>query len=82
MDLKGFYRIAKKELEQLYDGEPLDFRLEQVEPAKDFNYAKIVVSYLVESKNKPEIVHFKYERIYKLLEINDQEEVVSFRIFE
>jgi hypothetical protein len=91
MNLKKLYQIAKKELEKLYDGEPMDFRLEQVEHIDNFGVWEVVVSYLVENKNRPEINPIspfgnvgtlKYERVYKSLKINDKNEVTAFHMFD
>jgi hypothetical protein len=38
IDLKGLYQIAKKELTSLYDGEPIDLRLEQAERSEDTDH--------------------------------------------
>jgi hypothetical protein len=84
MDLKGLYQIAKKELMPLYDGEPVDLRLEQVERSEDTGHWNIVVSYLVENKNRSTvnlIASLPYERVYKLLIVNDSNEVEELRIF-
>ena len=84
MDLKGLYQIAKQELIPLYDGEPVDLRLEQVERSKETGHWNIVVSYLVENKNKSEIsmiATLPYERVYKLLKINENEEVEELLMF-
>ncbi len=90
MDLKEFYQAAKKELEPLYGGELVDFRLEQVEHDKRNHQWEVVVSYLVENKNKTEnsamgismITSLPYERVYQLLIMNDKKEVKELRIFE
>ena len=82
MELKKFYRIAKEELLQLHEAEPLDFRLEQVEREKAADLWNVVVSYLVENKNAHEFMSMHYERIYKLLKIDDHHKVVSLHIFE
>lgn len=86
MNLKEFYQIAKTELEQLYDDEPLDLRLEQVERSKGSGYWEVVVSYLVENKNRSDValgplISSKYERVYKSLEIDDNKQVVGFYMF-
>ena len=87
MKLKEFYQIAKKELEQLYGAELFDFRLEQVEYDHTSSLWDIVVSYLIERKDRLEVEDnilgaSKYERIYKSLDINNDNEVVGFRIFD
>ena len=91
MDLKRLYQIAKNELEKLYDSEPMDFRLEQVEFNESSGLWDVVVSYLVENKNRPEpspanpfgnVGALKYERVYKSLKINEKDEVTGFHIFD
>lgn len=90
MDLKALYHIAKFELEKLYDSEPMDFRLEQVEFNESSGLWDVVVSYLVENKNRPEttpsnpfanVGTLKYERVYKSLKINEKNEVTGFHMF-
>lgn len=84
MDLKELYQIAKKELMPLYDGEPVDLRLEQVERLEDTGHWNIVVSYLVENKNQSKmsvIAALPYERVYKLLKINENKEVEKLLMF-
>lgn len=92
MDLKEFYAISKKELERLYGTEPLDFRLEQVEYEKATELWDVVVSYLVENKNKRDHSLLKmsgwvtdadleYERVYKSLKIDQNKKVVGFHMF-
>ena len=84
MDLKGLYQIAKKELMPLYDGEPIDLRLEQVERAEDTGHWNIVASYLGENKNQSKmsvIAALPYERVYKLLKINENQEVEELLTF-
>ena len=85
MDLKRLYQIAKKELMPLYDGEPTDLRLEQAERSKENGHWDVVVSYLVENKNKSTvniIASLPYERVYKLLRINDSDEVEELLMFD
>ncbi|MEM9832879.1 MAG: hypothetical protein AAF944_19760 [Bacteroidota bacterium] len=90
MDLKGLYQIAKKELMPLYDGESIDLRLEQVERDEDSGIWKVVVSYLVEDKNhvipsayfKDITSEYRYERIYKLLKVNDDNKVEGLLMFD
>ncbi len=87
MNLKELYQIAKNELMPLYDGEPIDLRLEQVERDESTSYWNVVVSYLVEKKNLPKenTINFMgalpYERVYKLLKVNDQKEVEGLFMF-
>ena len=84
MDLKGLYQIAKKELMPLYNGEPVDLRLEQVERSEDTGHWNVVVSYLVENKNQSKmsvIAALPYERVYKLLRINENKEVEELLMF-
>ncbi len=85
MDLKELYQIAKQELMPLYDGEPVDLRLEQVERDENTNYWNVVVSYLVENKNQSNITNIMgslpYERVYKLLKVNEKKEVEGLLMF-
>ncbi|MGB3851251.1 MAG: hypothetical protein WA958_14875 [Tunicatimonas sp.] len=89
MDLKGLYHLAKNELTPLYDGEPLDLRLEQVERDKKTNRWNVVVSYLVENK-KQSLANTNligsnpfatYERVYKLLQVNKKNEVEGLLMY-
>ena len=87
MKLKEFYQITKEELEQLHGAEPLDFRLEQVEYDQVSSSWRVVVSYLVEKKYTSPLeekmnIFPKHERVYKALEIDKNNEVIGFRIFE
>ena len=89
MDLKKLYQIAKKELMPLYDGEPVDLRLEQVEQSKETGHWDVVVSYLVENKNQPSktlvnmtIPQQMYEHVYKLLKINDHDKVEGLLMYD
>lgn len=85
MDLKKLYQIAKKELIPLYDGEPVDLRLEQVERSEETGHWDVVVSYLVENKNKSTVnslASLPYERLYKLLKVNDNDEVEELLMFD
>jgi len=84
MNLKKFYHTSRQEVAQLFDGEPLDFRLEQVEKI-DEQHWNVVVSFLVEKVNIHELsaaFNSKYERVYKSLTINNDQEVVGFHIYE
>lgn len=87
MNLKELYQIAKSELMPLYDGEPIDLRLEQVERDESTSYRNVVVSYLVERKNLPKenltnlMGGLPYERVYKLLKVNERKEVESLLMF-
>jgi hypothetical protein len=85
MDLKGLYQIAKNELMSLYDGEPIDLRLEQVERSEETGHWNVVISFLVENKNKTSlsvISSLPYERVYKLLKVNDDNEVEGLLMFD
>ena len=84
MDLKELYQIAEKELAPL---RPLDLRSEQVERPDREGTQKVVVSYLVENKNKAKTVispltDLPYERIYKSLKINKNRQIEELLIFD
>lgn len=85
MNLKEFYQIGKDELTQLYGEEPQDYRLEQVERIGDTDDWEVVVSYLVENKNRPEKlairIDYQYERVYKAFRVNSKKEVIGFYMF-
>lgn len=84
MKLKDILKIAESELADLSAVPNPDFRLEQAVFLKDKKIWEIVVSYLVENTNKPSKVfaalasEFQFLRIYKKLEINEENQLVSF----
>mgnify|MGYP005999371803 CR=1 FL=1 len=88
MNLKELLSIAKSELTDMSTLSNPDFRLEQAEFFKDTNNWEIVVSYLVENtnpKNSPLAAitsEFKYHRIYKKIQIDENKTVVGFFMFE
>mgnify|MGYP006436123733 FL=1 len=88
MDLKDLLNTAKSELKEMTTLENPDFRLEQAEYKEDEGLWEIIVSYLVENtnpKNSPFssiTAEFKYSRIYKKLNIDENKNVVGFYIFE
>ena len=83
MDFKELYRIAKKEITPLYEVEPQDLRLEQAEYSKESGYWEVVVSFLVENQNLSPLlqINSKYERIYKLIKIDQNKKVVGIYMF-
>ena len=77
MDLKELYQIVGRELPPL---SPLDFRPVQVKRPDQLGTQKVVVSYLVEDKNKTRtitssLMDLPYERVYKSLRINKDRQV-------
>lgn len=87
MKLKDILTIAKNELEDLSTIDNPDFRLEQAIYKQDEKVWEVVVSYLVENTNKPSVFSalspdFPFLRIYKKLEINEKNEVVSFLMYD
>jgi len=88
MKLKDILTIAQTELADLSTVENPDFRLEQAIFKPDEKIWEVVVSYLVENTNKPSKAfsalspEFAFLRMYKKLEINEQNEVVSFLMFD
>jgi hypothetical protein len=88
MKLKDILTIAKNELADLSTIENPDFRLEQAIFKEEEKKWEVVVSYLVENTNKPFkafaalSAEFLFLRMYKKLEINDKNEVVSFLMFD
>jgi hypothetical protein len=87
MNLKELYQTAKNELETLTSLENADFRLEQAEFNKNEKVWEVVVSFLVETIEKPnsplgKIVGTQpFQRVYKTVKINDNNEIVGLYIF-
>lgn len=83
MDFKELYQIAKKEITPLYEVEPQDLRLEQAEYSKESNCWEVVASFLVENQNLSPLLQIssKYERIYKMVKINKNKEVIGIYMF-
>lgn len=83
MNFKELYQIAKREITPLYEVEPQDLRLEQAEYSKDSGCWEVVVSFLVENQNLSPLLQIssKYERIYKLVKIDKNKEVVGIYMF-
>jgi hypothetical protein len=83
MDFKELYQIAKKEITPLYEVEPQDLRLEQAEYSKESGYWEVVVSFLVENQHLSPLLQIgsKYERIYKLVKIDQNKEAVGICMF-
>lgn len=88
MKLKDILLIAETELKDLSTVHNPDFRLEQAVYVKEKKIWEIVVSYLVENTNKPSKAfaalapEFQFLRIYKKLEINENDEVTGFFIYD
>jgi hypothetical protein len=88
MNLKELLNIAKSELVDMSTLSNPDFRLEQAEFFKDTNNWEIVVSYLIENTNPKNsslaaiITEFKYHRIYKRIQIDEDKNVVGFFMYE
>ncbi|MFP4370297.1 MAG: hypothetical protein ACLFR2_12025 [Candidatus Kapaibacterium sp.] len=83
MNFKELFKIAKKEMEDLFTLENPDFRLEQAEFNKDEDVWEVVVSYLVENTNKPlGIPGFNFHRMYKKVKIDNNGQVVGFYIYD
>jgi acyl CoA:acetate/3-ketoacid CoA transferase alpha subunit len=88
MKLKDILTIAESELKDLSTVTNPDFRLEQAVYVKERKIWEIVASYLVENTNKPSKVfaalapEFQFLRIYKKLELNENNEMVGFFIHD
>lgn len=88
MNLKELYQTAKNSFEELSSLEDADFRLEQAEYNKEEKIWDIVVSYLVEKTNKSEsplgafTSGLKYDRVYKQVKIDENNNVLGFYIFD
>lgn len=91
MNFKEIYKIAKSQLEGISDVEKPDFRLEQAEYKKNDKVWEVVVSYLVdkshvEKKNLSSLLEAAYnnpfERVYKTVKINENNEVLGFYMYQ
>lgn len=92
MKLRELFNIVEEELETIYINTQ-DIRLEQAEFNEKENLWEVVVSYLVENKNKidkslginPTLTIsavLPFERIYKLVKIDNDKNIKGFYIFE
>ena len=84
LTLKEVFEAAKKVLSELISIDQPDFRLEQLEYNHEKKEWEVVVSYLMDNKNKgmsPIFNFLPFERVYKRLKINDEKEVVGIYMF-
>lgn len=92
MKLKELFKIAKEELIYLNDNIQ-DIRLEQAEFNEKENLWEVVISYLVDNKNKIDkdlginpllgiSAMLPFERVYKLIKIDENENIKAFYIFQ
>lgn len=84
--LKEVFEASKKALSELVSLPEPDFRLEQVEFKKDEKLCDVVISFLVENKNRaawatPLLTSLPFERVYKRLKIDENKEVVGIYMF-
>ncbi len=91
MTFKELYQTAKTELNDIYNFENADLRLEQAKFNKEENVWEIVISFLTENKNKPTNeferylqarISLPFERVYKKVKINNDKQVIEFDIFD
>lgn len=88
MDFNKLFKIAKGEIEWMSTLKDPDFRLEQAVFEEKEKLWRVAVSFLVERKNPFQtptsdfLANWKYERIYKELQIDDKDRVISMRFFE
>lgn len=95
MKLKELFKTVQENLIDLYE-DAQDMRLEQVEFNENENLWEVVVSYLVENKNKPDkslqrksvlqeisgiSQALPFERIYKLVKIDENNDIKGLYIF-
>lgn len=94
MKLKELFKIVQQELIDLHE-DAQDIRLEQVEFKENENLWEVVVSYLLENKNKPlqetknlltqiqpTLSSLPFERIYKLVKIDENNNIKGLYIFK
>lgn len=88
MKLKDLLQIAKTELQDLSTLESPDFRLEQAEYQEEEKKWEIIVSFLVENKNKKMSAiaaltsEFQFVRLYKKVKISESGEVVGLYMYK
>ncbi len=83
MNFKELFKIASLAVQDSYEKDIFDIRLEQVE--KDGDNYLVVVSFVIEDKMKEEsLIAFtgKYERIYKQIRIDKDKSVVGLYMFK
>ncbi len=92
MKLKELFKIVEEELKTI-NANVQDIRLEQAEFNEKENLWQVVVSYLVDNKNKIDkplginpllgmSAVLPFERIYKLVKIDQDKNIKGFYIFE
>ena len=86
LSLKDVFEVAKKQFAELINIQESDFRLEQLEYKKSEKIWEVVVSYLVENKNRSfsatlSFSTLPFERVYKRLKIDENKEVVGIYMF-
>lgn len=82
--LKEVFDAAKKQFSELINIQESDFRLEQLEYNKTEKIWEVVVSYLVENKNRASLAllnSLPFERVYKRLKIDENKEVIGIFMF-
>lgn len=86
LSLKEVFEAAKKQFAELINIQESDFRLEQLEFKKEEKIWDVVVSYLVENKNRSvsaslSFTTLPFERVYKRLKIDQNKDVVGIYMF-
>lgn len=84
LSLKEVFEAAKNQFAELINIQESDFRLEQLEHRKEEKIWEVVVSYLVENKNRASLAllnSLPFERVYKRLKIDENKDVVGIFIF-
>ena len=86
ISLKEVFEAAKKQFAELINIQESDFRLEQLEYRKEDKTWEIIISYLVENKNRSSfptaiLSALPFERVYKRLKIDENKEVVGIFMF-
>ena len=86
LSLKEVFEAAKSQFAELINIQESDFRLEQLEYKREEKIWEVVVSYLVENKNRSvsATISFStlpYERVFKRLKIDEKKEVVGIFMF-
>ena len=86
LSLKEVFEAAKKQFAELINIQESDFRLEELEYKKQDKSWNVIVSYLVENKNRstfpPAILSaLPFERVYKRLKIDENKGVVGIFMF-
>lgn len=86
LSLKEVFEAAKKQFAELINIQESDFRLEQLEYKKEEKVWDVVVSYLLENKNRGVTANsifsfLPFERVYKRLKIDENKEVIGIFMF-